>query len=325
MKESEKSTLIAKLEKRLNDMGSFTGAILNALKAKYISVYGKKQFDDSMDSPQGAYYLATLDDNLVEQMDKVYKQQYENGSGKELDRKMRSLRSSSAMTFNMLGNHSIKMKTNELFSTGTYSIEYEKQLPTLKTNKQPANLDAFLLCPDNHEGIFCEMKMTEWLFNSPGTLKSAYLLQDNYFYPDSFQTFEAVFQSLIDCPTDYDSENNGIFERYDAFQMMKHTLAIYNVLRRDEGEFKDIKKVTLVNCVWTIEHPERLDTASTEKYKKCYLQEQKEFYEFRKRYQPIIELFSGLQISFDMIFLPFWDFVKNFDRNSDNLLQRYLI
>lgn len=80
---------------------------------------------------------------------------------------MASIASSSAMTFNLLGNHSVTVKEGQRFSPGQYSITYEKQLYTLKKGSKTANLGAFLKNEIEREAIFCEMKMLEWIGTPP--------------------------------------------------------------------------------------------------------------------------------------------------------------
>lgn len=123
---------------RLRSDGLITGDMHRVLQ------YNKEYFDD---------YRS----NLIISMAVEHQKQYGVGSGGETEEhidklgrlrpaKMASIRSSSAMTFNLLGNHQIVMKDNDKkFAPGNYKIEYEKQLYTLRGAKNmPANLDAYL-------------------------------------------------------------------------------------------------------------------------------------------------------------------------------------
>lgn len=306
-------------------MSNFTNKVLTALKEKFISVNPGAKFDSVMTSPKGKFYLDNLDGNLFEPMLQVHQEQYNRGSGKELNEKMRALHSSSAMTTNLLGNNSIVFKTNLIIPKGTYSIEYEKQLRTLKVKGQPANLDAQLLCFEERTVVFCEMKMTEWLFNSPGKLRNAYLKQENYYYPESFLPFNQVFQSLIACPPARVSDNKCIYRRYDAFQMMKHTLGIYNAMR--SNEYDEFNKVRLINCIWQINNHVKLGKKASDTYMKYHSQELIEFEDFKIKIQPIISLFADINIDFDVVFLSFDEFLNIAEKPDEQIiyLERYFI
>lgn len=304
---------------------NFSKSILDALKTQYEVVNGPTRYDTSMKSAQAIYYFPTIEKNLVEPMDDRHKNEYSSGSGNELHTKMRAIRSSSAMTFNLLGNDEVKIKKNGMFLNGSYRIEYEKKMPTLRVSRQPANLDAYLCSEDGKEGIFCEMKMTEWIFNRPGMLKEAYLNKENYLDNGGYDVFSNVFKNLIKSTAINGTDYNSIFTRYDAFQMMKHTLSIYNSFK--EGQFKEVKKATLINCVWEMQNPQILGTKYENKYRLCLEKEHLEYEIFRKKYQPIIELFKGIGISFEMKYLTFFQFLNILDKKQEqrNLLERYVI
>ena len=194
------------------------------------------------------FYYARYEDNLFCPLGEQALDAYNNGSGAETrptekmvkgqkvisPAKMASVASSSAMTFNLLGNEPATILTDDILPHGTYDVQYEKQMYTVKKGSNPANLDAFLSNEDDKAAIFCEMKMLEWLGN-PSCLKEAYLDEKYYFTPDysavghpvdAYQAFRAVIEQLID-----HKEKAGyrsIFKRYDVWQMVKHLLAIYN-------------------------------------------------------------------------------------------------
>lgn len=87
-----------------------------------------------------AEYFADYQNNLFDKMSEAHRAQYELGNGDELSdkkspAKMKSIFSSSAMTYNMLGNDEIRAKDNNgIFAPGAYKIEYEKK--TLHRQKQ---------------------------------------------------------------------------------------------------------------------------------------------------------------------------------------------
>lgn len=257
--------------------------------------------------------------------------QYKAGSGNELQDKMRALKSSSAMTYNLLGNNdNITLIKDKTICAGIYSVEYEKQFNTLKTSLRgkPANLDAFLYCGDNEQAIACEMKMTEWIFNRPGKLRSAYLNESNYEDKASAKVFIDIAQKLIVLSA-IDSQNPlgekqypCVLKQYDGFQMFKHMLACYNYCRKQEIP---IKKLSLVNCVWEIPFIGTLSTHSSEKYKKQEIIEHKEFEAFYDIMQPVKQLFKSMGIDFNICYYSFHDFmgIIRLSKKDKNYLERY--
>lgn len=295
--------------------------------------------------------------------------EYSRGSGGELidartPAKMKSIRSSSAMTYNLLGNHQIELiGPSERLSKGLYKVEYEKQLYTLRNNLQPANLDAYLYQEAADEAIFCEMKMMEWIFNPPNGLKEAYLDLKNYFGFDT-EAKESIshtaFINMIhmlkkEMPTYLETvkyepmmaagkpvlNRNGKprkvgikgevhrFFRYDAWQMYKHTLGIYNMTsqktkneivsltRKSAVQTKqtvkmlpNLKKVTLVNVVF--EPGRNLFMGELKDYYEALLEkEHKDFETFRDclHKSGVIDAFrEDCGIDFDVLYMSAREF-----------------
>lgn len=191
----------------------------------------KESFDE-----KHPFHHKNYEDNLYCPLSGNALEAYKEGSGNETKvywrkgkrcpPKMASIASSSAMTFNLLGNEPVTIQTGENLPGGTYEVQYEKQMYTLKTGKIPANLDAFLSNDSDKTAIFCEMKMLEWL-NKPGVLRSRYQEENAWFAADN---------DAVSCPVDaykvFEELRKKItaedFKSYDAWQMFKHLLAIYN-------------------------------------------------------------------------------------------------
>ncbi len=306
-------------------MANFKNEILVALKEKFVMIKEDATFDSLMSSSQRQFYLEDYNGNIFEDMVPSHEKEYVRGSGSELKLNMRALRSSSAMTYNLLGNNSVTFKPNNIIPEGPYLIEYEKQLRTLKGNGKPANLDAQLLNVEKETVIFCEMKMVEWLFNSPGRLKNAYLAKENYLHDESFTAFNEVFESLIDHSSASSSDNKCIYKRYDAFQMIKHTLGIYNAVKN--GEYDKFHEIRLINCVWKSDSSSNLESEIYEKFKKYDIKHLNEFEDFKIKIQPIISLFSSMNVDFDILYLSLNEFLALIDKSSEQLkyLERYSI
>ena len=222
--------------------------------------------------PNYSFYYNDYNDNLFCKLGPDALAAYDHGSGAEIRRnskgeppKMASIASSSAMTFNLLGDGPVEIEIPHDFKVpstlkmpplvipaGKYTVHFEKQMYTVNSGSLPANLDAFLYNEDNKTAIFCEMKTLEWL-SSPGDLKDAYCDKSSYFTPHSAavnspENAYQVFKGLIDqlkLRTRPDPKKAGHelliskYSVYDAWQMLKHTLAIYNytsLVTRDSVE-----------------------------------------------------------------------------------------
>ena len=196
---------------------------------------------EKMYSSDYPFHYKDYADNLFCPLGKAAQDAYGNGSGNETQptqkvqkdgsvittpAKMASVASSSAMTFNLLGNDPAVILLNPWLPAGTYQVQYEKQMRTLDIRSNPANLDAFLSNEDEKTAIFCEMKLLEWL-NKPGDLKERYGKRECYFTPDNsvvsfpidaFGVFKKVIEEI----------EKAAFVHYDGWQMFKHLLAIYN-------------------------------------------------------------------------------------------------
>jgi hypothetical protein len=272
------------------------------------------------------FYLKDLRDNLIEPMSTKTLSSYKMGSGNELDDKMRALRSSSAMTYNLLGNTAVKLRGNERIDSGTYAVTFEKQLHTLRKGEggHPANLDAFLYCAQLQEAVACEMKLMEWLFK-PGKLRSAYLSKKNYDDEPAASVFISVAQNLIAPAIDYEgklmpvTEYCPVMQRYDAFQIFKHALACYNECQKNPLA---LKKLTLLNCVWELPCPERLSCFAKQKYQSYEDIEHQEFADFYRATLPIRQIFAGIGVDFDICYYSLPEFLSLIEKDATSI--RYL-
>lgn len=309
-------------------MDKYTNHLLTVLKNQFIHVVGDKAFKTEND--MHAFYLNQLEDNLYMPLSVSAEASYKQGSGKELDDKMKALRSSSALTYNLFWDQigEIINADNEIRTNGIYSVELEKQYHTLKTSKAPANLDAFLYCKHSEEGIAVEMKMMEWLLNKPGKLRAAYLDPKNYFNADAGLKFVSAAKALID-PRELTSDAEELkeytsrFHHYDAFQMFKHAVACYTACTVEEP--RPIRKLTLVNCVWTLPNPDLLAEGFRDRYIRAEKAEADEFKLFCVNMKPVKELFALNSIDFNICFYTFSDFLQLFKKTPAELdyLRRY--
>lgn len=248
------------------------------IKKRLIAVEEPLEFGNGGSGTRKLYYLKRLEDNLVVPMSGSVRAMYERGGGSELDGKMCSIRSSSAMTFNLLGNGPVRISSGK--HAGSYKLAYEYQLPTLRNNPHPANLDAYL--KGEGEDVYCEMKMFEWLETPRHTLRPNYLETIHYLVPrEDAERFVAMFQKLACiCVVGRGRKPERLSDgRYDSLQMTKHLLAIYGKLVNDATYRPG--KVTLLNCVWEFTNPSVLG-GYMEKYLKMETEEHKGFESFAK-------------------------------------------
>lgn len=314
-------------------MDKFSFELLTLLKEQFEKIVKNKKYqitDVGKEFSARQFYLENLEDNLFEPMTSRVLSLYSNGSGNELEDKMKSLRSSSAMTYNLLGNHDIVLWGDSILGAGKYSLQYEWQGHTLKAGQrgQPANIDALLICENTGEIIAIEMKMTEWIFNSPGKLKSVYLNYENYDDKEAGVLFSEIANGLIKPVSDYETKSQNQTEyspsltRYDGFQMLKHTVALYNACK--ENRFC-CKRLTLVNCVWEPSFTDKFSALAKKKYTAALSREHIEFSTFYSQMQPVKELFKSLGIDFDICYYSLSDFAKiiSLSEQRSAYLERY--
>ena len=298
--------------------------LLETVKSKLLEVEGPLEFGNGESRTRQLYYLKRLEDNLVVPMSESVRSMYESGSGNELDWKMCSIRSSSAMTFNLLGNGPVKIASGK--REGVYELAYEYQLPTLRNNPHPANLDAYL--HGEGEDVYCEMKMFEWLGTPHHALRPDYLETANYLLPrEDAESFVALFRKLACVGVMGKGRKSERLSdgRYDSLQMAKHLLAIYGRLVNEE-DYKP-KKVTLLNCVWELVNPDVLGRYEA-KYLKVRDEEREGFARFAKLVaEHVAPLFDARNVPLSVEYVSVPDLVKvvEYEKPHREKLARYLV
>lgn len=292
-------------------MSNYEKEIMDHLKNTYTQKFGSQPF--KTDKGLSSYWLANYEQNLIHPMDANAKHAYGEGAGNEITTgKIGALKSSSALTYNLFWDQIAEISAQKLdarIGEGVYKVELEKKLRTLRSSSMPAHLDAFLYCKHTGEAVAVEMKMTEWLFNSPGKLRASYLNPKNYFKADFGKQMVPLAQEL----GEYESMQMDLKEypcrmkRYDAFQMFKHVCGCYTAcLNRDPGE---IRKLTLVNCIWTLPDPSVLSPASYAQYMQDLQEELAGFDQFRRTMEPIKAEFAKIRVDFDVRIFTFQEFL----------------
>lgn len=280
-------------------MDAFSYRLLSHVKCAYQATCGAVQYElDGSGADVGArqFYVRNLADNLIRPMQKRHRAEFSRGSGRELEDKMRALRSSSAMAFNILGNERFTVRAStessaDMLPPGSYRVSYEFQIPTLRRGL-PANLDALL---DDGEGhvVACEFKYLEWVLGTPRPLRSAYFDHEKYRHAQAAKVFIPVAKRL---------SSQG-FKRLDYAQLFKHALALYNA--RAERRLPPARTLTLLNAVWRPpSKSEILSKDDIRQLESMYNSERCEFTKFSEELAPIHALLEELGVQFFVAYLP---------------------
>ena len=258
------------------------------------------------------FKMKKMEKNLYVEMSGETLKQYKNGDGNELsDGKMNMIRSSSAMIYNLLGNGNVTISGNDKkIPSGTFNKEFEKKLPTLKRSPKKANLDAWL--SNSNSEIFIESKCLEWIENGhEKELREAYTNRERYYDSSIADTFIKLGLQIPQT-------------QYDSCQMFKHTLAIYNYLKKEQPEKE---KICLLNIIYEPSIHE-LPKEIQQNFQNQLELEHKEFRDFYNLMLPIInEINTNMDYEFDIKYLSVKDFcamLEYSDKKQAAFIQRYL-
>ena len=275
---------------------------------------------EALFSEENPYYLQDLGDNLIEPMYDRVRRSYQAGAGRELDKDMRALHSSAAMTYNLFGNGPAYLFDGEPYDImrHAYTVTYEKQLTALNPIAK-AHLDACL--SRRGELILFEMKMTEWLANSHAPLPASYLSSEKK-YPD-WDLFVGLKMTRDLFHTEAGEKGYAPRAKHlDTAQLFKHVYAIYNALFYT-GELPLTERVKLSLCVWTISKPSFFyDPAQYNLYVTAEKELREEFEAFRARLGDLIGMMEDRGIWFDVELLTVRELISRMHKNDQ--LKRYL-
>ena len=180
-------------------------------------------------------------------------------------------------------------------------------------------MDVFL--KGDNKLIFFEMKMCEWLFNtSSREISLSYLNPNNYSNSD---------KHLAECAiTCIKNLAHSELYNYDALQMFKHTLGIYNYLCKNKDNSP--KTIELINCVWKFKDVTGLSPKSESRYKKAIEEEKAGFENFLDCMKPFIDLFDDtLYMNFKIRMFFFKELYNNLKIENESskhkeILKRYI-
>ena len=291
--------------------------VYEGIKRHWMSLNPGKE---ALFSEENPYYLRDMGDNLIEPMyDRVHRS-YQAGAGRELDKDMRALHSSAAMTYNLFGNGPAYLFDGEPYDImrRAYTVTYEKQLTALNPIAK-AHLDACL--SRRGELILFEMKMTEWLANSHDPLPASYLSSEKK-YPD-WDLFVGLKMTRDLFHTEAGEKGYAPRAKHlDTAQLFKHVYAIYNALFYT-GELPLTERVKLCLCVWTISKPSFFDDpAQYNLYATAEKELREEFEAFRARLGDLIGMMEDRGVWFDVELLTVRELISRMHKNDQ--LKRYL-
>lgn len=195
-----------------------------------------------------------------------------------------------ALLFNLFGNENTFIVPNpEELTPGKYSITYKKIIKTLKGKNLTTTLDAILYNKKRETMIVSRVRMFEWLVLKNDLIKEQYLHPESYMDEKSGKVFSTVVRRLLS-EYMYDCEDwVGKFTNLDGLHIIKEIIAAYNLLSTNE-EYKDVKRLTIVENFWTPKHYESLGQAAGRVFVKERNVKQ-EAEEMRTLILPVINLF----------------------------------
>ncbi|SEA18484.1 PGN_0703 family putative restriction endonuclease [Selenomonas ruminantium] len=284
-----------------------------------------KKSTPPLDADNQNYYFTDYRENLLDKMSNEVCKAFAKGSGNELQRKMAAVYSSSAMTFNIFGNGPVEVKKNTCgWSVGKYTLQYERQLPVLKRGGK-ANLDAQLT--NEKEIIFFEMKMQEWLFYKPSKLAWAYLHDEKRYYNgEMFPVVKNLIENITPDSTTDLKNYSCKYKHFDAFQIIKHIIGIYNGVVGRQDEFTKAEKITLVVGYWTVPLGilQKMPKDISGKYKEIEKTMQKEMNSFDKLLPTIKDRFKAVGVKFDLKVMTVEEIITALGKANNKKIQRYL-
>ena len=323
-------------------MIDFETALHQVVRSKYCTINQETALASTADyaTKQSIYYTKRLEDNLYQDMDLSHFAEFSRGQGGELREtdtygsrpmKMKSVRSSSALAFNTFGNCQVKIKSNSFgLPSKVYKITYEKPHRLIKSDNRDVSawVDVVLLSSDEEDCIIVESKMFEWLLNKPKPISEKYLSEELYI---SQQVGHLIIPTIKQLLSGEEIIKEGrksyipINDQYDGIQILLHTIGF--LTERQLGNYKNVKRVHIVNMIWTLHDKDLLGMYSN-KYNEFLEKEQSQSHLFKEYFDKYIStIFNklyGVEATFNAV--EHYQIVNSLDINKnhkDYLLSRY--
>lgn len=291
--------------------------------------------ENEIDVIQETFYLRDMQNNLLRRMDPVHKKEF--ASGKSAISNLRYIASSYAMTFNFLGNKTVKVLENTCqLLPGVYHIAYKRILRALKSKNAFASIDAFLLSEDENACICMETKMLEWFVFKINPIKDTYMAPENYFFRDTAPVFIWAIQLMVPFLNRDEWEHFGAFQNYDGFLLMRQILGMYNLIRMaregrlngDQEEIEKLKNIshlTFVSVYWSAVNSKIYGSYET-RILAAEEQMKTEVLFLQEIIAPVKELFrESLHIKLQVVNLHYKELLKILEKTEEErrMLERY--
>lgn len=239
------------------------------------------------------------------------------GSGDELNYKLKCVNSSAVLALNVF---SVLDEPNQLTINGVGTFEkyrIEERLPTLlqkNDDKNPAQIDVVL---ENDQTVaFVESKYTEHLRKNDDSKNE---FNQSYFNKKCYvnQSFYQDIKPFL----------NQSYQYFNASQIVKHVIAIYRDVYQNPKKYEG-KNIVLLNLVWEVKNTGQQFPYMF--YRQCHMWQ--ELNRFASRFNKRMKrAFESLGITFSFVYISYEDFIlhhsnlKDIDEHQyDYVVNRYL-
>jgi len=243
-------------------------------------------------------YFKSFKDNLFCPMGAVFKDMFENGSGKELKSnakakaKAAAVHSSSMMAYNMFHwvdeNTPVAIRIPRQRRPTAYTrVLFEVKMPCLIGHAK-SNMDVVLLSKNGEDALFVESKFTEHLSTRGFSLSKAYSEPRNYYLGVDGEVFRSLVQDVRGW---LESEKGGYKEGIK--QEICHLVAMNNIVNSEKAlaafqcecnkfdkksgysqktghRYLDVRKLKRIRFVNLIFDPKSGSGAENQNYKKYF-------------------------------------------------------
>ena len=195
------------------------GNLVNALKAGHAV-------------NKNGYFNSYRENIFGGQMNEVFQDEFDEGSGGELHSKAEAVHSSSMLSYNFF--HWIDNSHPFVWDGVTYTqVSFEVKMKTIKGSNAPANMDVVLIDKDKKHLLFIESKFTEYTETKEFKLSDSYKVKNNN-KNDKWLNQYVAWDKVVDYEPKEHKYKEGIK------QLITHLFGIHNQFIERCDRFKDI-------------------------------------------------------------------------------------
>ena len=278
----------------------------------YAKIVGKEKVTDN-----GYFY--DLKDNLFEgEMPKRFVEMFMKGDGHELVSNACAVHSSSMLGYNFFHWIDKDKKIKVLFEDNSEKeydeVLFEVQMPVLKGNGKPANMD-IVLRNESGDWLFIESKFLEYLTSNSFKISESYRTAESYKFYENDQDLAKKWADFIKDISEKNTDKKQYWEgiKQEICHLIGLTNWIKNEIEIEKVKFERVKDVRFIHLVF---EPER-------GYKKEY----ECFKSYKERYEDLLNKLAGLIP--DKLTMEFMTYTKMFEcvkksNNKPDKLVEYL-